>query len=242
MSAVRAPARSATMTYKLFLFDLDDTLLDYQKSEQLCFTHALREIGFLADASALLRQFQAINFTLWGRFEAGAISREHLQSERWRQTFLANALELDHERARSLYLASFSDHVALVDGAEQVCQAFAAIGEVGVITNGVDEVQKRRLAASGLLPHISFVSTSEACGFAKPDVRFFEHTARLARPFDKSQAIIIGDRLEADIAGAMRYGIESCWFNPRGLANASSAIPTHEVQRLGDLVELLTGR
>ena len=227
------------MTYQLFLFDLDDTLLDYQQSERLCFTQALQEIGFLADASALFGQFQAINFELWRRFEAGAISREHLKAERWRRTFLENQLELDHALASRLYLESFSDSVVLVDGAEQVCEALAAIGEVGVITNGVDEVQKRRLAASGLLRHISFVSTSEAAGFAKPDIRFFEHTARLARPFDKRQALIIGDRLEADIAGAMQYGIDSCWFNPRHLANASPATPTHEVHSLRELTALL---
>jgi 2-haloacid dehalogenase len=54
--------------------------------------------------------------------------------ERWRKTFLANGLELDHERASHLYLESFADRVALVDGAEQVCGALSAIGKVGVIT------------------------------------------------------------------------------------------------------------
>ena len=229
------------MGYKLFLFDLDDTLLDYRKSEQLSFTQAMEEIGFSADASDLFAQFQAINFELWRSFEAGVISGEHLKVERWRKTFLANGLELDHERASHLYFESFVDRVALVEGAERVCESLSAVGEVGVITNGVEEVQKRRLAASGLMRHISFVSTSEAAGFAKPDVRFFEHTALMAKPFSKCEAIIIGDRLEADIVGAMRYGIESCWFNPGGLANESSATPTYEVACLHDLVPLLIG-
>lgn len=229
------------MPHKLFLFDLDDTLLDYQKSERLSFAHTLEALGSPADMPELFAQFQAINFELWRRFEGGAISREHLKLERWRRTFLAHRLELDPVRASHLYLESFADRVELVDGAEQVCEALSALGEVGVITNGVDEVQKRRLAASGLMRHIAFVSTSEAAGFAKPDVRFFEHTARMARPFHKSEALIIGDRLEADIAGAMAYGIDSCWFNPGRLPNVSSATPTHEVASLRDLVPWLTG-
>jgi 2-haloacid dehalogenase len=92
------------------------------------------------------------------------------------------------------------------------------------------------------MSHISFVSTSEAAGFAKPDVRFFEHTALMAKPFSKCGAIVIGDRLEADIVGAMRYGIESCWFNPSRLANVSYATPTYEVANLRDLIPLLKGQ
>lgn len=230
------------MPHKLFLFDLDDTLLDYRKSEQHSFALALQDLGFAADSSALFTQFQAINFALWRSFEAGAISTEHLKVERWRRTFQVNELALDHERASHFYLESFADTVSLVDGAQQVCEALSAVGEVGIITNGVEEVQKRRLAASGLMRHISFVSTSEAAGFAKPDVRFFEHTALMARPFDKSEAIIIGDRLEADIAGAMAYGIESCWFNPGRLANDSPARPTYEVASLHALLPMLQGQ
>lgn len=97
-------------------------------------------------------------------------------------------------------------------------------------------------AASGLFDHISFVSTSEACGFAKPDVRCFEHTASMAKSFAKAEAIVVGDRLEADILGANRYGIESCWFNPGHLVNASEATPTYEVVRLPDILPLLKTR
>jgi len=64
----------------------------------------------------------------------------------------------------------------------------------------------------------------------------------MARPFDKSQGIIIGDRLEADIAGAMAYGIESCWFNPGRLANDSPARPTYEVASLQALLPMLQGK
>jgi 2-haloacid dehalogenase len=54
----------------------------------------------------------------------------------------------------------------------------------------------------------------------------------MARPFAKHEAIIIGDRLDADILGANRYGIDSCWFNPERLPNISEAIPTFEVAHL----------
>lgn len=227
------------MTRKLFLFDLDDTLLDFKASEQLSFARTLQALGMDGDLAQLFLGYQAINLALWRAFETGAVSKDVLKVERFRKTFAENGLELDPEAASRLYLESLSDTVVLIDGALQLCATLAGMGEVGIITNGVEAIQNQRIAKSGLREHISFVATSEACGYAKPDVRFFEYAARMARPFAKEDAIIIGDRLDADILGANRYGIDSCWFNPERLANTSTAIPTYEVNNLPDILRSL---
>ena len=127
----------------------------------------------------------------------------------------------------------------LIDGARQVCAALSAIGEVGIITNGVEHIQTRRIASSGLQDHISFVSTSEACGHAKPDSRFFDYATRMARAFAHVDTVIVGDRLDADILGANRFGIDSCWFNPGKLENGSEAMPTCEVGSLHEIIPAL---
>lgn len=224
------------MKYKLFLFDLDDTLLDFKASEQLSFSRTLQSLGLAGDMTALFLQYQAINVALWRAFETGSVSKDFLKVERFRKTFMENGLELDPEAASRLYLESLSDTVVLLDGAVQLCETLAGVGEVGIITNGVEAIQNQRIAKSGLRDAISFVATSEASGYAKPDVRFFEYAAQMARPFVKEEAIIIGDRLDADILGANRYGIESCWFNPEGLVNESEAVPTYEVSSLHDII------
>jgi 2-haloacid dehalogenase len=227
------------MTHKLFLFDLDDTLLDFKASEQLSFARTLQALGMDGDLAQLFLGYQAINLALWRAFETGTVSKDFLKVERFRKTFAENGLELDPEAASHLYLESLSDTVVLIDGALQLCATLAGMGEVGIITNGVEAIQNQRIAKSGLREHISFVATSEACGYAKPDVRFFEYAARMARPFAKEDAIIIGDRLDADILGANRYGIDSCWFNPERLNNTSAAIPTYEVNNLPEILRSL---
>ncbi|MYN29234.1 YjjG family noncanonical pyrimidine nucleotidase [Duganella levis] len=228
------------MTHKLFLFDLDDTLLDFKASEQLSFARTLQALGMDGDLAQLFLGYQAINLALWRAFETGTVSKDFLKVERFRKTFAENGLELDPEAASRLYLESLSDTVVLIDGALQLCATLAGMGEVGIITNGVEAIQNQRIAKSGLREHISFVATSEACGYAKPDVRFFEYAARMARPFAKEDAIIIGDRLDADILGANRYGIDSCWFNPERLDNTSEAIPTYEVNNLPEILRSLS--
>ncbi len=227
------------MKHRLFLFDLDDTLLDFRASEKLSFVRTMQALGLQERVDGLFTDYQAINTELWRKFETGAVTKDFLKVERFRATFARHGLALDPEAASGLYLDSLPDTVVLIDGAREVCVALAAIGEVGIITNGVDTIQNRRIASSGLGDCISFVATSEACGHAKPDVRFFEYAANMAHPFAKEEAIIIGDRLDADILGANRYGIDSCWFNPGRLANTSEAVPTFEVASLREIVPAL---
>jgi 2-haloacid dehalogenase len=227
------------LKHTLFLFDLDDTLLDFKASERLSFVRTMQALGLRDGLDGLFPQYQAINVALWKEFEAGSVSKDFLKVERFRRTFAQNRLDIDPEAASHLYLESLSDTVVLIDGARQVCEALCAIGEVGIITNGVEHIQTRRIASSGLKDHISFVSTSEACGYAKPDSRFFDYAAKMARSFAKHETVIIGDRLDADILGANRFGIDSCWFNPGRLANASEAVPTCEVDCLHEIVPAL---
>lgn len=229
------------MKHRLFLFDLDDTLLDFKASEQLSFDNTMRELGLRDVPPTLFASYQAINLALWKAFELGTVSKDFLKVERFRQTFAANALDLDPEAASRLYLDSLAYNVVLVDGALQLCETLAGIGEVGVITNGVEQIQHRRIAAAKLHAHLSFVATSEACGHAKPDSRFFDYTVKMARTFSHAETVIVGDRLDADILGANRFGIESCWFNPGGLANETQARPTVAVATLHEVIPALRG-
>ncbi|QOL48700.1 YjjG family noncanonical pyrimidine nucleotidase [Massilia litorea] len=229
------------MKHRLFLFDLDDTLLDFKASERLSFERTMRELGLQAVPDGLFVRYQAINLALWRAFELGAVSKDFLKVERFRRTFAeyGAGLDLDPQAASDLYLESLPNTVVLVDGAQQLCETLAGIGEVGIITNGVEHIQHRRIRASGLHAHLSFVATSEACGHAKPDARFFNYAVNMARAFSHQETVIVGDRLDADILGANRFGIDSCWFNSGGQANNSEAVPSCEATRLQDVIPAL---
>ncbi|AGS24431.1 YjjG family noncanonical pyrimidine nucleotidase [Rhizobium etli] len=229
------------MKYRHFLFDLDDTLLDFKASERLSFSRTLSSLGIDGEDEPLFADYQRENMLLWSEFEKGTVGKETLKVERFRRIFVRHRIDADPETASALYLQFLPETVVLVEGAADVCAKLAAVGEVGIITNGIEAVQAKRIANSGLAPWLSFVATSETCGFAKPDIRFFEHAARRFRTFDKQEAIIVGDRLDADILGANQFGIESCWFNPLRAENRSSAVPTMEVARLVEIADRLAG-
>ncbi|KAB8043341.1 YjjG family noncanonical pyrimidine nucleotidase [Janthinobacterium aquaticum] len=227
------------MKYQLFLFDLDDTLLDFRASEKLSFVRTMQQLGLQEAPDALFSRYQVINTALWRSFELGTVTKDVLKVQRFAQTFEEYGLAFDPQAASRLYLESLSETAVLIDGALQLCASLSATAEVGIITNGVEAIQNRRLASTGLAQYISFVATSEACGHAKPDVRFFDYAVKMARPITKEQMVIIGDRLDADILGANRYGIDSCWFNPDGLVNGTQAVPTYEVDSLDAVLPVL---
>jgi HAD superfamily hydrolase (TIGR01549 family) len=124
-----------------------------------------------------------------------------------------------------------------MEGALEVCEALKERGiPLGIVTNGFKRVQAPRFKASPLVGLVDWLVISEDCGVAKPDTRIFDHALERASHDDRSTVLFVGDRLESDIQGAENSGLASCWFNPNGEANGSGIRPTHEIQRLDELL------
>ncbi|MGG4604137.1 YjjG family noncanonical pyrimidine nucleotidase [Paenalcaligenes sp. Me131] len=227
------------MKYRLYLFDLDDTLFDFSASNAWSFKQMLHTSGAAVSADSVFADFLSIDSGLWKQFEQGLVSRDQLKVERFARTFAKHGLTIDAEEANHLYLQGLGEHVALIDGAVEVCKALAAVGEVGVITNGFEQVQRQRVLNAGLQPYVSFIASSEACGYAKPDARLFAFAVDKAKAFSNDSTLIIGDRLEADILGGNNFAISSCWFNPSIAQNTSAIQPTYEITHLTELVALV---
>lgn len=225
--------------YNLFLFDLDDTLLDFSASERLSFFITLEKLGIKDHADVLFSTYQVENRALWKLFEESRTTKDHLKVERFRKTFEMHSIDVDSKLASQLYLETLPETVVLIDHAVEVCEKLKNHGEIGIITNGIHHVQYQRIKKSKLAPYIDFVSVSEDCGFAKPDVRFFDYTVKMAKHFTKSETIIFGDRLEADILGAHQFGIDSCWFNPRKLSQTLMTPPTFEISHLSEILKII---
>lgn len=227
------------MKYELFLFDLDDTLLDFKASERLSFVSAMNSMGLKEDLENLYRTYQLENAALWKRFEQGKITKDLLKVERFRKLFEIHSIEIDAVQTSNRYLEALPEAVVLIDHALELCEFLSSKGELGIITNGMQATQVQRLSRSKLAPFISFMAVSEEAGYAKPDVRFFEHTVKQARKFNKNSTLMVGDKLETDILGAHHFGIDSCWFNPERIQiQADEISPKMEITHLSELKKI----
>ena len=104
------------------------------------------------------------------------------------------------------------------------------------MTNGIDRVQRARLAASGLAPLFETVVTSQGCGFAKPDPRIL-HVALDAMGVRPRHAVYVGDDPATDGAAARAAGVRFVWMD-RGdeVRGRRPRAPGDEPARAGGLL------
>nr|BDT26589.1 YjjG family noncanonical pyrimidine nucleotidase [Bacteriovorax sp. HI3] len=228
------------MKYNLFLFDLDDTLLDFQASEKLCFTQTFIHFGVKDLLEEIHKTYKTENNLLWKQLERGEVDKDFLKVERFKRTLDTHKIEIPPHKMSEFYLEQLPKHVVLIDGAVELLKHVKEFGEIGIITNGIEYTQRERIKNSELKDYIDFIAVSEECGFAKPDVRFFEFAASRSKNFVKESTIIIGDRFDADIVGAHNFGIDSLWFNQHKTANTSNLKPTFEAHSLAQVKEILS--
>lgn len=107
---------------------------------------------------------------------------------------------------------------------------------LGVVTNGIDRVQRARLAASGLVPLFDTIVTSQGCGYAKPDPRILQVAldALAVRP---RHAAYVGDDPATDGAAARRAGVRFLWVDHG--RPVSGRRPRRRVSHLSEIPGLL---
>ena len=148
-------------------------------------------------------------------------------------------ISYDAEKFSARYLKNLGKCSDLVEGAEEMIRALAPAYRMGLVTNGLADVQRPRLEGSTLKEFFEVVVISEEIGVAKPDPRFFDVAfERMGQP-EKSAVLVIGDSVTSDIQGAFNYGLDACRFNPRGLPADERFPVVKEISAWAELTEWL---
>ncbi len=226
--------------YTWVFLDADRTLFDYDTAERKALEATLAEEGIRVTAEHV-DVYRAVNDALWKRFELGEVTQDTVRVERFRRFAERFRLTFDPGVFGDRYVKQLSNRADLLEDAEDVVRALH--GKVGLLllTNGMPEVQRSRLANSPLHDLFQNIIISEEVGAAKPGRRIFDFAMQAAGNPSASQVLMVGDSLSSDIEGAVRYGIDSCWFNPSGKKNGTSFRPTYEIGALRELIPLLKG-
>jgi putative hydrolase of the HAD superfamily len=224
--------------YQHIFFDLDHTIWDFDKNaeetlHELYVIHDLNAIG-LASADVFIETYTQNNHKLWREYHVGNITKEALREARFKQTFLdlgvhPDIIPLGFEDE---YVKLCPTKTNLFPNAHETLAYLQSKYTLHLISNGFKESQDTKINGTGIGKYFTHVIISELVGVNKPDKAIFEHAIKLAGT-TKDESLMIGDSLEADVLGALNFGMDAIFFNP---FNAPK--PDEVKMQISDLKEL----
>ena len=199
---------------KYIFLDLDDTILDFHRSEAVALKKTLQALN-VDPTDEVIARYSAINLAHWQALERRELTREQVLIGRFRQLFEELSMNVSPNVAQSLYEKNLSQSHFFMDGAPRLLMSLFGKYQLYIASNGTTVVQKSRIASSGIARYFKGIFLSQELDADKPQIEFFERATRGIEGYDPRQAIILGDSLTSDIQGGINAGMHTCWFNPR---------------------------
>jgi putative hydrolase of the HAD superfamily len=223
--------------YQHIFFDLDNTLWDYRTNARETFSEILKEMKLnqlLERFEEFLLLFDKYNDQYWQAYRNGMTSKETLRKSRFSDTLRFFGIQDVSivSQVADLYQQRVSRKANLFPGVHETLGYLKEKYRLYIITNGFAEIQTNKIESSDINKYFIRVFMAEMTGFQKPDKRFF-HYALSSVNAKKSESIMVGDDVEADIQGARDAGIDQVFFNPLGKMHD---IPTtYEIKSINEL-------
>lgn len=212
-------------------FDLDDTLYNHL----VPFRDAVKEVLGLDEHSLniadLFHRVRHHSDLLWPKYLQGELELEETRLLRMELAFKEFGLDLDRDMAARVQ-SSYIDRqyrIEMIDGVLLQLQRFISGGHiVGIITNGPEDHQTKKIRALGvdklIPPNRIFIS--DAVGIAKPDPEIFAYVNKMTGT-SPEHCLYIGDTWANDVVGALDAGWKVCWYNPRDRQPLTVHVPTY---------------
>jgi haloacid dehalogenase superfamily, subfamily IA, variant 1 with third motif having Dx(3-4)D or Dx(3-4)E len=215
------------MSTRAILFDLDGTLVDHDSAARSAVIQWSAEIGVTPEIE------RWIELDAWGfrRFERGETSIEGQRRDRvrayTRQPDLDDAsCDILFNGYRRAYEANWS---AFGDAKGALERALGTGSPVGILTNGAQEMQTRKLEVTGLdLPGLAMLSAT-ILNSAKPRPEMYH---RALEAVNATTATIIGDDWNNDIAAPRLLGWNA-WYLDRSGSDRRADVATLDEVTMG---------
>lgn len=227
--------------YTAVLFDIDNTLLNFDADEHNALVATLKYYNLPYDEETV-KAYVNINDGLWHDFEKGIITKEDIKNTRFALLLEMFAIKapVSARQINDTYAFNLSEGGVLLDGAAELCEKLTENGlSLYAVTNGIELTQKKRLKKSGLDKFFKDVFISEKVGFQKPLKEYFDYVFEHIDEKEKEKIILIGDSLSSDIKGALGAKIDCIWINAKNKTNDVCEKPTYEVKNINEIYKII---
>lgn len=196
-------------------FDLDHTLWDFDKNSALAFDYIFKKRNLGLDIEDFLEVYVPVNFKYWELYRENKVTKDNLRFGRLKDSFDLLQFETTAEIIHSLsieYIDVLPKHNHLLEGSLEILDYLRPNYCLHIITNGFEEVQYKKMLNSNITDYFTTVTTSEEAGVKKPHALIFE-TAIKKSGAKPENSLMIGDNYEADVKGAVNFGMKSIYFD-----------------------------
>ena len=242
-----------SMSIRVALFDLDDTLFAHRAAVDLGIRGHRRTLGHaIAEASDDITEsarWTALEELHYHRYLSGELDFEGQRQARARGFVEPYGVTLTDAEASNWFNTYFENYRAawhLHDDALACLDSLAArtpSARIGIITNGELAYQAAKISAVDLTDRVEHIIASGDFGYAKPDPHIFHHACELFG-VAPAEALYVGDRLATDALGAANAGLTGVWLDrEHGATEAqqeeaqAAGVPIiHSLSELADLL------
>ena len=228
------------MRYTTLLFDLDHTLFDSDGCELAAFESTMLAAG-VANPMEHHATYSAINKALWAAVERHEITPEQVRVTRFERLVARVGLDANPETMAAHFSIGLGAHGELYPGASEMLNGLSQRAQLGLVTNGLSDIQRARIDRLGLERFFEAIVISAEVGTAKPGTDIFDIAFEGLGSPAKDTALMVGDSLSSDIRGGANYGIATCWYNPQRRDIPADAGVHHEVSRLDEIPSVARG-
>lgn len=227
------------MGYKVVLLDFDDTLVDFHDAEVKAYAYLMNQYN-VPEEKRNYEMFKKINQAHWEAFQRGEITKAEVLSHRFIETFHHYGMAINgHEADVTFRDGLATAKIKWLEGVEAALDYLKSKYTLAIVTNGVTDTQKRRIAQTNLMSYIEHLFVSDEMGAQKPSHQFFDIVYETMPNYEKDDFVIIGDSLTSDIQGGINGGIDTIWYNHRQLENNTPITPTYTLKSMKAIDQIL---
>ncbi|WP_193199175.1 HAD family hydrolase [Nostoc sp. MG11] len=230
------------MGYTAIIFDLDNTLFNFELCERQAILGALEACGIYLDLHGInettfIQVYETYNSKYWRQRET--FSPGELIEMSYQSTLAQLDIKTDKISNLSQSFWHIFNHSAVMEpDVNEVLTVLARNYCLAVITNGFVSAQLPRMQAAGIDHFFEEIVVSEAISFAKPSPEIF-HYALSKLDLTSAEVLYVGDSLTHDYAGAMQVNIDFCYYNRKNQNLIQEVQPKFMINELLKLIKLL---